>query len=849
MRRKFYQANKDSGAAVVANTDVAGQYSVEKPAVSSVRVQFQDAKGTNQMQVLVVIGLVLLVQFFWWFADSDHMGYAPLFWALTFSLCYKMLRMLHEWYHYVQVQEPILPTVPPTAPQRKVDMLTTACPGEPHAMIIATLESLVAVRYPHTTYLCDEGNDPALKAVCARLGVVHVTRTVKKNAKAGNINNALQQATGEFCVVLDPDHEVTPDFLDQVMPYFEDDTVGYVQVVQAYGNQKESLVALGAAEQTYHFYGPLMMGMNGYNTVQSIGANCTFRRKALDGIGGHAPGLTEDMHTAMLLHAAGWKSIYAPVVVSRGLVPSSLGAYYMQQLKWARGTFDLLAHVYPRLFRDFTWRQRLHYFTLPLYFFSGVVALIDIVVPIASLLLLQFPWHLSLPEFAVHMLPVTMVGLLIRYNAQQWLRERHEPGLHLAGGLLRIATWWVYTLGLVYTFFNVKVPYIPTPKEGQVKNEWSLSSLNLLLALVSVGAASYSMQVPGIRGPYTKLMATLALINAFILLAAVVMAQHKMLNQLRQFLWSTRPLFAVKKWVDNNLAAGGGLITRKLRTGSVAFATGLAILHTLATAGFVLVQWREQVGISEDYIWAHTGFGGLRTGVAAQGVAVPLPEAPTLASPGTGATVWGKSAKATSQLVSLTIASGAPAQVPVAAIEEINQRGDIPMLTWRPDAGSGPTFQRQVLRLLKHENQLLLRPIIQARSSRAYRAAWQALVKSYRATGDTTAVWVWTPPRPDSIASYFPGSANVTWVASDCGTKSSAAICYGPFREQVAGQIEMQSKPILLIAPQAPSAGAARWARQFSARFPEVKAVVFAATHAQAAAGTNKARRPAPGAF
>ena len=146
-----------------------------------------------------------------------------------------------------------------------------------------------------------------------------------------------------------------------------------------------------AAEQTYHFYGPLMMGMNRYNTVQSIGANCTFRRKALDGIGGHAPGLTEDMHTAMLLHAAGWKSIYAPVVVSRGLVPSSLGAFYMQQLKWSRGTFDLLAHVYPRLFRNFTWRQRLHYLTLPLYFFSGVVALIDLVVPIASLLLLQFP--------------------------------------------------------------------------------------------------------------------------------------------------------------------------------------------------------------------------------------------------------------------------------------------------------------------------------------------------------------------------------------------------------------------------------------------------------------------------
>jgi cellulose synthase (UDP-forming) len=392
----------------------------------------------------------------------------------------------------------------------------------------------------------------------------------------------------------------------------------------------------------------------------------------------------------------------------------------------------------------------------------------------------------------------------------------------------------------VYTFFNVKVPYLPTPKEGHVKNEWPLSSLNLLLAGVCIGAAVYSMQVQGIRGPYTKLMATLALANAFILLVAVVMAQHKLLNQLRQFLWTTPPLFAFKKRLDNTLAAGGGLITRRLRTGSVAFATGLAILHTLATAGIVLVQWREQVGISDDYIWAHTGFGGLRTGTTAKGAGLP-PAAPAAASAGPGTIVWGKSARATSQVVSLEIAPGAPAQVPVAAIEEINQRGDVPLLTWRPDSASGPAFQRQVLRLLKRENQLLLRPIIRARSARAYRLAWQALVKSYRASGDTSTVWVWTPPRPDSIARYFPGSAYVTWVASDCGATSSADLCYVPFREQMAGQIEMQSKPILVLAPQAPSAASAQWARQFGARYPEVKAVVFAAAPARAAAGARVA--------
>ncbi|WP_460550756.1 glycosyltransferase family 2 protein [Hymenobacter daeguensis] len=778
------------------------------------------------MRILVIIGVLLLGHFVWWFADSSHIGYAPLFWLLTFSLGYKLLRMLQEWYHYAYVKVPVPMPLSPATRLRTVDMLTTACPGEPHDMIIRSLEALVAVRYPHTTYLCDEGDEPELRAACARLGVVHVTRLDKSNAKAGNINNALRQATGELCVVLDPDHEVMPDFLDQVVSYFDDPSVGYVQVVQAYGNQKESLIAKAAAEQTYHFYGPLMMGMNHYNTVQAIGANCTFRRAALDGIGGHAAGLTEDMHTAMRLHAAGWKSVYAPVVVSRGLVPSTLGAFYMQQLKWARGTFDLLFHVYPKLFSQFSGRQRLHYLTVPLYFISGLVALVDIVVPVASLLLLQFPWHLSLPEFALHMVPVTSIGLLIRYHAQHWLREPHEPGLHLAGGLLRIATWWVYSLGLVYTIFNVRVPYIPTPKQGTVKNEWLLCLPNLVLVGLSLVAVVVSMQVPGTRGPYTKLMATLALINVVILLLSILMAQHAFLNRLRQFLWSRQPLFAFKKSIDHALANGAGIINRRLRSGSIAFAAGLAVLNVLGTAGLVLAQWHEQVSISDAYIWAHTGFGPLRIGGQLPGTRPPAAQP----APGNDA-VWTEAANSTNQLVNLQLPSAA-SEVPVGLIEKINQRGGIPVLTW---PANGSLAQRQALQqavqgIIKRKNQLLLRPLLPARSPWAYRRAWQQLVTAYRASGDTTAVWVWTPPRPDSVASYFPGSAYVTWVATSCPALPNPSVpatgCYLQFRQQVAIQIEMQSKPILLFAGQVPAAHPQR-VQQVARRYPEIKAVLF----------------------
>lgn len=494
-----------------------------------------EAKDVRTIRVMIWLGLLSMALFLYWFIDEEHIGYPPLFWLLTTALAFKLLRTLHEWYHYYAVSAPVRPTLRSTY---TVDVLTTACPGEPHSMIINTLEAIQRIRYPHTAYLCDEGDDPVLKAACARLGVRHVTRTLKVNAKAGNINNALQQATGDICLVLDPDHVPQPEFLDEVLPYFENPEVGFVQVVQAYSNRKESLVAYGAAEQTYSFYGPMMMGMNAYGTAQAIGANCTFRREALDSIGGHAAGLSEDMHTAMKLHAKGWKSVYVPKILTRGLVPGTLSAYYKQQIKWARGTFELLFEVYPKLFRQFTVRQKIHYLTLPLYYLFGLFNLIDFLIPVLALVLVEFPWYVSLGEFLLMFTPFLCISICIRLYAQRWYHEKSEKGFHLFGGILRTGTWWVFTLGFIYAVLRVKVPYIPTPKDDKPKNNFLLSLPNLLVCALSVGAIAYSQMIYGhlYNNPYVQMMAAFALTNVAILFSIVLIGQERFLEWVRKHL-------------------------------------------------------------------------------------------------------------------------------------------------------------------------------------------------------------------------------------------------------------------------------------------------------------------------
>ena len=414
------------------------------------------------IRMLVAMGIVFMLAFLFVYFQPINRGYPCLYCLLTISVVFKLLRLIHEWYHYWRVE---LPKRPDPSRTWTVDVFTTYCSGEPYEMVVNTVHAILRIRYPHTTYLCDETNDPYLRQICSELGVRHVTRIDKTDAKAGNINNALYEATGQICLIIDPDHVPVPDFLDHVLPYFEQPNIGFVQCVQGYYNRKQSAVAFGATEQTYGFYGPMMTSMGRYGTAQAIGANCTFRRSALDSIGGHANGLSEDMHTAMRLHANGWQSVYIPLPLSYGLVPATLSAYYKQQLKWARGTFELLVSVYPYVFSGLSWRQRLHYATLPLYYLLGLVQLIDLLIPIVSLVLMKLPLKMDLLLFSAVYFPLLLTAFLIRQYAQRWLIERHEAGFHLVGGILASGTWWVYVLALFYTIFRIRVPYITHAKK------------------------------------------------------------------------------------------------------------------------------------------------------------------------------------------------------------------------------------------------------------------------------------------------------------------------------------------------------------------------------------------------
>ena len=399
----------------------------------------------------------------WWFRE-DHVASVPLFIILSVILWWGMLRMVIIWISYLQIRKPVFRP----APQGKtVAIYTTSSPGEPLSMFDKTLAACAQIKYPHTTYLLDDTQDARFKEVAERNGAVWMELVGLPGAKAGKINAALKLTDEEYILVLDPDHIPFPNFLDEVLGYLEDESVGYVQVCQAYYNQYRSFTARGAAEQTYGFYGPTQMGMHGVGASVAIGANCTFRRKALESIGGHGTGLAEDLVTAIRVHGAGWKSVYAPIVVSRGLVPEDFGSFCKQQLKWSRGVFEVLFTEIPNLFTKLTWWQRLSYMTIGTYYFAGLTTFLFLTIPFLFFWFGLLPARMEFVPFLLHWVPVALFGVWIYLYVQLWMcHPASERGVHWRGMVLKFGTFPIFLFGFLLSLVNRKIPYIPTSKQS-----------------------------------------------------------------------------------------------------------------------------------------------------------------------------------------------------------------------------------------------------------------------------------------------------------------------------------------------------------------------------------------------
>lgn len=554
----------------------------------------------------------------------------PLVIAETYSFLDTVLFAVMMW-------KPARRKTPEPVGNETVDVFITTY-NEPIDLVALTAEAAARIDWPHLkVYILDDGARPAMRRKARELGCDYISRGQEwedkpRHAKAGNVNNALMQTSGDFILILDADQIPAPGIVRRTVGYFQDPELAFVQTPQYFYNLPPG-DPFGSDAPL--FYGPIQQGKDGWNAAFFCGSNAILRREALIqlgltefvkemeqqtqdalgdleaelsqvsyvlplhqdvlaslriklakaqrayhqgeslevvsdqvrqavadarealveqditqiatdlqamvDLGDESAGevleylqiehphivdqmvngsddaetigisqetldkleltrpdeaipvhplatisITEDMATAMRLHALGWKSCFHSEILAYGLAPEDLGSALSQRLRWAQGTIQVFLRENPFWIRGLSLPQRLQYFTTMYSYFSGFFSLIYLLSPIVYLFTGVPPVSAWSVEFALRLIPFLLLNKLIfRYVAwglSVWRGEQYN---------LALFPLWIQSVVSVFT--GAKLSFVVTPKQRQSSNYLPLVWPQLLVAWLTIIAVLFGL--------------------------------------------------------------------------------------------------------------------------------------------------------------------------------------------------------------------------------------------------------------------------------------------------------------------------------------------------------------------
>ena len=198
--------------------------------------------------------------------------------------------------------------------------------------------------------------------------------------------------------------------------------------------------------------------------------------------------VTEDMATAMRMHAMGWESVYHHEILAYGLAPEDIATMLTQRLRWAQGTIQVLLRENPLVQKGLKIGQRLMYFATMWTYLSGFAAVIYFAAPIIYLLLGILPVSSLSWDFFIRFIPFMVVNQLLFAVAGRgiptWRGQQYSLAL--------FPTWIkACTTAARNVWFGRPLGFAVTPKARQSGGpSWSLIRpqivVSVLLALAAV---------------------------------------------------------------------------------------------------------------------------------------------------------------------------------------------------------------------------------------------------------------------------------------------------------------------------------------------------------------------------
>jgi cellulose synthase (UDP-forming) len=537
---------------------------------------------------LSLLWLAVVVRFWAWWLEPSHRGALGLFLAASIPLAYlTTILPSFYWFFVGRMRRPV--HMDP-APGRRVALITPCVPSHETLDVIADqLRAMTEVRYPHDSWVLDEGADPDVERIALELGVRYFTRKgmplwnqpgppFQAKTKAGNVNAWLDfvEMEGidyEVFVQLDIDHRPAPEYLDRTLGYFDDPEVAWVQAPSVCANL-DRWTARGLAEQDLALQGPLQMGFYGHSqTPFIIGSHTTYRTAAVRAIGGYQPTRAEDHLDTVVLAAHGYRGVYVPEIIAEGDGPDDFGTYLGQQFAWAYSMVQIFLQHTPRLVRRYTAGQAFQFLMAQSWYtlWSLSVAVLWML-PVVALLTGRPIAHVDLSEYLVYNLAVVLTSTLMWRWSRRWFQPK-GIGLTWRGVVLEIARWPIVLWAVINVLLRIKRPYMITPKGDRAGKPAPGSRLYgpfvtlAGIALVAVGAfVAFAGPAP------TQGYLALVLFNVLMVLALLVTVLSLEVRDLRR-------------------RVGGLAAALRLRGGSV-LVVGLT---AAASAAAVMAAWAPLV--------------------------------------------------------------------------------------------------------------------------------------------------------------------------------------------------------------------------------------------------------------
>src|SRR6516165_3434236 len=357
--------------------------------------------------VLVMLSVTLSTRYIWWRITQTlplPAGQAFHFESIfpAFLGIGLVLAELYAWLAlllgYVQTSWPLdrRPVALPDdlALWPTIDLFITTF-NEPLAIVQNTVFGAQSLDYPPDKLricLLDDGGRQEFREFAEAVGVTYFSREDNLHAKAGNLNNALRLTNGELLALFDADHVPTRAFLQlTVGGFLTDPKLAMVQTPHYFYSpdpfERNLETATRVPNEGQLFYGVVQAGNDLWNAAFFCGSCGVIRRSAIESVGGFATdSVTEDAHSALRMHRAGWNSAYLRLPLAAGLATERLALHVGQRMRWARGMTQIFRVDNPLFGRGLNVGQRICYLNAMLHFFFGLPRFVFLTAPLCFLM-------------------------------------------------------------------------------------------------------------------------------------------------------------------------------------------------------------------------------------------------------------------------------------------------------------------------------------------------------------------------------------------------------------------------------------------------------------------------------